>query len=499
MFNSMFTRLVSLFLAVVLVVLGSFSFISFINMRNTITKHRMESLKDAAREIAFLSSNARYFELKYQQNIFKDYLSYKIKKVQDEYNAFVITVDSSGNIMDNFEGLYNENMEFARNLDAKLVYSSLGRILSGEEIQLQSLTATQVIFSVGVPYILNDKVQGAVFIHTDWQHIKAEYLNIAKLMVSIFIIALALSGIIAAIFTKKIIDPLESMKIAVENFSNGQFGVRAEETGSIETQQLAKSFNIMADKLQRSDQNRSEFVANVSHELRSPVTSINGYITGMLDKTISDDKIPYYLNIVSQETTRLKKLIEDLLNLSRLESEQFELSPSSFNINEAIRRVIITRIGEIEERKIDLETNFEQEPIIVIGDHDRIIQVLTNLFDNALKFVSDGGIIAFSVNIRQKKAHISIKDNGKGIAKKDLPYIFDRFYKQDKARSEIKGTGLGLAISKQIMDLHKEKIYAIESDNGAHFEFTLSLDNKGKHGNGKASGSAAEADRHLRP
>ncbi len=485
MFNSMFTRLMSLFLAVVLVVLGSFSFISFINMRNTITKLRMESLQDAAREIAFLSSNAQYSALKYQQNIFKDYLKYKIQKVQDDYSAFVITVDSRGNIMDNFEGLYNENIEFARSLDAKLVYSSLSKILSGEEIQLQSLSATQVIYSVGVPYILNDTVQGAVFIHTDWQHIKAEYLNVAKLMVSIFVIALSLSGIIAAIFTKKIIDPLESMKTAVENFANGQFGVRAEETGSTETILLAKSFNSMADKLQRSDQNRREFVANVSHELRSPVTSINGYITGMLDRTISDDKIPYYLNIVSQETARLKKLIEDLLNLSRLESEQFELTLKSFNINECIRRVIINRIGEVEERQIELETNFEQEPIMVIADQDRIIQVLTNLFDNALKFVANQGIITFSVKIQQKKATISVKDNGKGIDKKDLPNIFDRFYKQDKARSEIKGTGLGLAISKQIMDLHKEKIVALESANGAHFEFTLALDTKGKHNNGK--------------
>lgn len=487
----MFTRLVSLFLAVVLVVLGSFSFISFMQMRNTITKYRMDSLKEAAREIAHLNSYAKYFELRYQQNLFKEYLNYKIQKVQEEYSAFVIALDSSGNLIDNFDGLYNDNMDFAKSLDPQLIYSSLNKILQGEEIQVQSLTATRAVFSVGVPYLLNGKVQGAVFIHTDWQYIRAEYLNIAKLIISIFIIALSLSGLIAALFTKKIIDPLESMKTAVEGFANGQFSVRAEETGSMETMLLAKSFNSMAEKLERSEQNRRDFVANVSHELRSPVTSINGYIQGMLDKTISDDKIPYYLNIVSQETTRLKRLIEDLLSLSRLENEKFELSIKSFNINEAIRRVVINRIGEIEEREITLETNFEREPILVLADQDRIIQVLTNLFDNALKFVSNGGIIAFAVNIRNKKAIVSIQDNGKGISPKDLPYIFDRFYKQDKARSEIKGTGLGLAISKQIVDLHKERIYALESENGAHFEFTLALDSKGKHSNGKGHSTTA--------
>lgn len=475
MFNTMFVRLMSLFLAVIVVVLMFFSVISYINIRNTITNTRLEELTQAARDIAFISSNARYYELIYNRGILDEYLKFKINEVQNQFGAFIVTVDNTGKIVNNLEGIFKRNSEFAQSLDANNIYATLAKILSGEEIRTKDSVDAKIVYTVGVPYIINNRVQGAVYIHTDAQNIEAEYLPIAKQLISIFVIALALSGIVAAVFTKKIIIPLETIETAVEKFSYGEYKVRAEESGSLETVRLAQAFNAMADNIQKNDQSRRDFVANVSHELRSPVTSINGYISGMLDKTIPEDKINYYLQIVSKETVRLKHLIEDLLSLSKLENDSYVLRPVCFDINEAISRVIINRIGEIEERKIALEGEFGEEPIWVNADFDRIIQVLTNLLDNALKFVADQGIIRFDVKVENHKAVVNIIDNGSGIDEKDVPFLFERFYKHDKSRSNIHGTGLGLAICKQIMELHKEKLYLVATNQGAHFAFTLPL------------------------
>lgn len=474
MFRTLFGRLMALFIAVIIVLLSMFSLISYTIIRNTIISDRMKALKTEARDIANIAAN---IDLKdyFEKSSLESHLKYKIDSVQKEYGAYIITVDRNGKIIDNLMGLYNENYEFAKSLNGDKVYKALLAIVSGKEIESQDLKIDEVVFTVGVPFIQNNTVQGAVFIHTAEQKIRAEFSNIFFLLIGLFIIAVALAGFVAAYYTKRLTDPLLSMEAAVTDFTNGKYTKRVEETSTIETTHLAKSFNIMADKIERTEKNRREFVANVSHELRSPVTSINGYIKGMLDKTIPDDKINQYLGIVSEETERLKKLIEDLLTLSRLEKDEISLEYDHFNINELIRRVIITKIVDIENRNIEVDTEFENEPIVVYADKSKITQVINNLLDNSIKFVSDGGYINISVKTNGGKAIINVFDNGIGINDDDIPHIFERFYKHDKSRNADKGTGLGLSICKQIMDLHGEYIKTIKVDKGSNFEFSLEL------------------------
>lgn len=467
----------SVFIAVILLMLALMSFLCFNNMRNTIVDNRLNTLTNTAREIAYLSATNSYYNQFYNQSLFEGYLKFKISQIQEIYNAYIVIIDSSGKIIDNFHDILQSNKNFAFTLDKEKVLESLNDILKGNEIRTQNLTTKgNIVFSIGVPYKINNDIRGAVFIHTASQIIHAGFKNLFIQSLSIFLIVMSIFGIIAAILTKKIIDPLENIENAVHNFSEGHYNIRAKEQGSIETKRLAKAFNFMASNIEASDKVRKEFVANVSHELRSPVTNINGYINGILDNTIPSEKIPYYLNIVSHENDRLKKLIENLLDLSRMESESFSLSLNNFDINEAIRVIVINRMGEIEKRGIKLELNFETEKLMVFADRDKILQILTNLLDNALKFVDDNtGIIAFQSKNNSKKAIISIKDNGIGIKSDDIDNIFKRFYKVDKSRNDKKGTGLGLSICRQICELHNEKIYAVPCNDGAHFEFTLKL------------------------
>lgn len=479
MFNTLFVRLMSVFLAVILLMLMLVSFINYINIRNTIINNRLDSLTSYARDIAYLSATASYYSSIYGRNLYGNYLDYQIKQIQDRYNAYIVVVDNTGKIMDNFSGILANNKEFALTLDSEKVLESLSTILQGNEIMTQDLTEGDVVFSIGVPYRVNNVISGAVFIHTDAQTIRAEYSNLLLQNFSIFLIVISVFGIISAIFTKKIIDPLENIEHVVHQFSEGHYNNRAKESGSIETRRLARAFNFMADNIESSDNNRKEFVANVSHELRSPVTSINGYVNGMLDKTIPSENIPEYLTIVANESDRLKKLIEDLLDLSRLESNSMSLKLSDFDINEAIRVIVINRIGDIEKRSITLDLNFEKEETWVFADYNKTLQILTNLLDNALKFVSNKtGIIEFYTKYNDSKVLVGITDNGKGIAEEDLPHIFDRFYKVDKSRNDKTGTGLGLSICKQICELHNEKIYAIQNNNGAKIEFTMKVSEK---------------------
>lgn len=489
MFNTLFVRLMSVFLTVILIMLALVSFINFINIRDTIINNRLNNLTDAARDIAYLSATSNYYSNMYGINNYNNYIDFRIKQVQDAYNAYIVIVDSSGKIIDNFSRIIVDNVDFAKKLDSNKVLESLKVILQGNEIRRQDLSEGNVVFSVGVPYRVNNDIMGAIFIHTDAQTIRAEYKHLILQNFSIFLIVVSIFGIISALFTKKLIDPLEDIEYAVHQFSEGHYNIRAKESGSIETRRLAKAFNFMGENIESSDRSRKEFVANVSHELRSPVTNINGYINGMLDNTIPKEKFPEYLTIVSKESERLKKLIEDLLDLSRLESASASLKLSDFDINEAIRIIVINRMAEIDKREISLELNFENEECFVFADYNKILQILTNLLDNALKYVSDRtGIIEFYTKGYNGKIIVGIKDNGSGISKEDLPHIFDRFYKADKSRNEKKGTGLGLSICKQICELHNEKIYVIPNENGANIEFTLKVsEQKWRAKNGKKS------------
>ena len=286
-----------------------------------------------------------------------------------------------------------------------------------------------------------------------------------------------LAGGALLLYLRRILHPISVLSGAAKAMSEGNFSVRAPEGKATcpEIAELSASFNTMAEKLSQLEESRREFVANVSHELRSPITAISGYVEGMRDGTIGQEDYPQYLTIVSDETTRLKNLIGDLLKLSRLEKADAALNKTNFDICELLSRVLLHRTGDLEAKKMDVECDFAPEPCMVNADESRIEQVAVNLLDNAIKFTPDGGVIRMSVRVNQGICTVIVQDNGVGISPEDRPHVFERFYTADKAHTSGKGTGLGLSICQRIMEMHGQKITLMDTGDeaGAAFAFTL--------------------------
>ncbi len=285
-----------------------------------------------------------------------------------------------------------------------------------------------------------------------------------------------LSAMIALyLVTERVINPLKNMTRATKSFAKGDFSTRVTVVGHDEIAELGTAFNQMAEALDSFEKMRNSFLANVSHDLRTPMTTIAGFIDGITSGAIPPDKHEYYLGIISAEVHRLSRLVSDLLDISRLESGERKFNFVSFDIAEMARIILISFEQKISEKNLDVIFESDDE-VLVIADKDAIHQVVYNLMHNAIKFSKEGGKLAISISrTENKKVRISVYDEGQSISKEDLPLVFDRFYKTDKSRGLDKsGVGLGLYICKTIIDAHKEEIHAESpNDNGAEFWFTL--------------------------
>ena len=214
-------------------------------------------------------------------------------------------------------------------------------------------------------------------------------------------------------------------------------------------------------------------MANVSHELRSPITSIRGFAEGMADGVIPAEEQPKYLRLVANESKRLSGLIDDLLALSRLERDDVQLNLAVFDITEMLRRSVIRRMKDLVRKKIEVSCEFEEDACPVKADSDRIEQVVINLLDNAIKFTPEGGSIQLASAVKEKTVEVTVSDSGTGVPPEDRDKVFDRFFTADRAHTAGKGTGLGLSISKRIMEMHGQSIRLLETESGAAFRFTL--------------------------
>jgi len=479
MFQSMFDRLLALFMVVILLVAligGAFSMFS---IRASMIDNRMENLLTHAREIAFLASRvdtsglSDFFSF---DSSAMSYLQWKAAAVYEDYNAYILIVDRNGRVRDNMQSVLAGGQDALRTLNSDDLAAALMQVLHGEEVQTQMRDSNGPVFTVAVPYVQNDQVLGAVFIHTSAQIIEAEYHGLLLQITIGFALASLAAIVFTAFYTHGIVKPLTVITHAAEDMSRGKLSTRAEITGVSEVRQLAGTFNVMAEKLEQVEENRREFVANVSHELRSPVTSIHGFVEGMLDGTIPCEDSPRYLKIVYDETNRMKRLIADLLQLSRMDKGVDKLNETDFDVNELIRRVIIGRMSDIEDKKLDIQVDFCQDPCFVHADSDKISQVVHNIVDNALKFIVENGNLTISTSLlHDSTVAVEICNDGEPIAPVDREHLFERFYKADKAHTAGKGTGLGLSICKQIMDLHGQTLEVLPLDDGAGFRFTLRL------------------------
>lgn len=315
----------------------------------------------------------------------------------------------------------------------------------------------------------------AVYMHTPVPEVKnARNAIFGYFLISVGI-AVFISIILVYIFSRRLTRPLKQIRNAARIIAGGEFSKRLDIKSKDEIGELAGTFNQMAAALQNLEEMRRGFIANVSHELRTPMTSIRGFIQGILDGTIPEDRHSYYLTVVSDETNRLNRLVNNLLDLARMEAGEVKMNFKPFDINELVRRSVIKLETLIIEKKIMVEAKFEEETIIVNADIDAIERVVYNLLHNAIKFTPEAGKITVTVTLQKERVLVSIEDTGIGMENSELDMIWERFYKSDKSRSRDKsGTGLGLAIVRNIINEHNQEIW-VESQPGMGTRFTFTL------------------------
>ncbi len=297
-------------------------------------------------------------------------------------------------------------------------------------------------------------------------------------MFSSFVLAAGLmllaSSVLAIFFTTRLTTPLRRISEAARKFGSGDFSVRVPVDGDDEVAQLAVTFNNMARNLETIDSSRASFMGNIAHELRTPMTSIKGFIDGMLDGTIPDDMRQHYLGLVSQEVGRLTRLIQNMLDISKLEAGEYRVNAQSYDVWESLTGVVFSAEQRVEDQGVEIQ-GLAPQKTMVYADPDLVYQVVYNLFDNALKFTPKGGYIRFSVQKSGGNVTVSVENSGQGISPEALPFVFERFYKEDKSRGlNTKGSGLGLHICKVLIGLSGGKIWA-ESEEGRFCRFSFTL------------------------
>ncbi|GFP77962.1 sensor histidine kinase [Clostridium fungisolvens] len=326
------------------------------------------------------------------------------------------------------------------------------------------------------PIMYGDTFAGAIVMITPLEQIKGQLKQVYAIIWITVLIALILSSIIIYyVCNRMLIIPLAKINIGAKRLAKGDIENRVYINSKDEIGELADSFNIMAESLEEVEKNRREFISNVSHELRSPITSIKGFIAGILDGIIPIDKEKYYLGIAYEEIQRLTRLINDLLDLSAMEAGKLKLNVSEININEIIKHCTISLEQKIKEKKLKVDVVLEGQNLNVAGDKDRIIQVVNNLIDNAIKYCNESGNVKITTRSKGSKALISVYNDGPMLSEKEKAYIWDRFYKSDKSRTNKISTGLGLPIVRHILSLHGEDIWVENkaSDKGVVFTFSL--------------------------
>ena len=340
--------------------------------------------------------------------------------------------------------------------------------------------------SYATPVTVDGSTKGAVVAVSEGDSL-AELVDTMTNAILVASLWLMLASVIAVYFiTEMITQPLRQMSRAAKKMAHGRFDVRIKAKGKDEVAELAESFNNMADSLQNLETMRNNFMANVSHDLRTPMTTISGFIDNILIGAIPPEEQPHYLGIIKEEVRRLSRLVSSLLDISRLQAGDRKLTLSSFDICEMSRLILISFEQKIEEKRLDVDFVCDDDRIFVNADRDAIYQVLYNICDNAVKFSSYGAKYEIRIGIcedtRPKKVLVSVFNQGEGISEEDIPYVFERFYKADKSRGiDKKGVGLGMFISKTIIDAHGEQI-TVESKKHEYckFSFTLPLDESPK-------------------
>ena len=477
--RSLFWRTYSVLLAALLATIAIFTGVLTASRRQAMQESYESEVRLKAREVADYMSNLN--TLSYVQNnaTMRYLLRRKIADIYNNYNAdiWIVSYDSGMAYVQYLDKSWNTTQSLA----SEAVKEQLALIQAGNEIRVTGLFPElehgEQIVTIGVPWLYDDQsVVGAVLLHIPTASLRVGLGSVVRQILPPAALALVLGTILAFFLARSQIRPLKEMSGAVREFSKGDLTRRVDVNCGGELEELADSINRMAEELTRLEDSRRSFVANVSHELRSPMTCMRGYVQAMQDGVIPQEEMPRYLQIVLDETDRLTDLVKDLLDLSRLESGKFPLTLAPFDGNELMRRNLINFEPRIDQKHIAVAVDLAEGPLYVLADANRINQVVSNIIDNAVKFLpAEGGRLTVRTRGAGRNVRFSILNNGPDIAEADLPYIFERFYKADKAHTSGQGTGLGLSICQRIMQQHGSKITVRSGSGETAFEFELPL------------------------
>ena len=332
-------------------------------------------------------------------------------------------------------------------------------------------------------------ILGYCFVSSQISNMLGTWTNYLTWSIIAFSIVSLLAMMMVMFYSKRMARPLDEIASASRKFARGDFSVRVRQTHDTtdEMGALIDSFNKMADSLEQAEKRRSEFIANISHELRTPMTTISGFADGILDGTIPPEDERKYLISIRDETRRLSRLVRDMLDVSRMRTTASDPSRrTAFDLTELILQTLLSFESRATKKNLDVDPQLPDSHLMVYADKDAITQVIYNLLDNAIKFASAGSCLLVRLYKDMGKAYVSIKDYGETIPPDDLPYIFDRFHKSDRSRSlDKEGVGLGLYLVKTIINAHDEDIAVRSEDGMTEFVFTLALAENNKQGREK--------------
>lgn len=379
--------------------------------------------------------------------------------------------------LNNGKYYFKNNKQYYTGSDSEYVINTgdFYGLYSDQEVSYLSITQSIAYTYPGASEAIN---KGTITLSMPVPEITKTRSNIISYFLIATVISVALELIALFIITKEITEPIRELEKMTKQMAAGNFKVKIQSRSNDEVGELVNSYNAMAEALGNLDMMRNDFIASISHELRTPMTSIGGFIDGILDGVIPAEKQEHYLQIVKEEIARMNALVNDLLNMARLQSGKVELDLLPCSLEELLRNTALKLKPIIDEKEIQIVFDIKTKNCEVLVDRPSIERVLINLIQNAVKFTNPGGIVTLhSEPDGKNKVRITVEDTGSGIAREEIPFIFEKFYKADKSRGlDKKGTGLGLAIVKNILSAHGQEIH-VESTvgKGSRFIFTLPI------------------------
>lgn len=469
-FPSLFSRLVSIYISI-LVLMLIVLFVTFTNsFQSYFVKYTQEIMLNQAKSIATEYYKISRYSIS-EEEVLRQVLSC-IEIMNGYLDGTTWMIDAKG---DGYAVKDDEIMPVKGNIELD---ESLDQIFSGQVIAYENAfkeSFSTSVLTVGYPIAINGQTKYALYIHTPMPYILQTIDEVRNLILNVVGFIGSLVFVWIYTISRQMTKPLKEMNQVAKNIASGEFSKRIEVKGNDEIAQLGLSLNHMAEALDKIEEDRRSFIANISHDLRSPLTSIQGFVTAILDGTIDSEHQERYLNIVLNESKRLITMTNTILELNQIQEGIRPINKTRININQIIEEAVISLESRLEEKHVQLDIQLDKEHLWVLGDFDGVSRVIQNLLDNAFKFVGKDGQIIIRSKYQQDKLWISIFNDGPMIPKEQQKLIWERFYKADGSRGQDKkGVGLGLVIVKEILKQHEEVI-KVHSEEGKMVEFCFSM------------------------